>query len=55
MEKFFGNDMNGQKTETHISGNDDVTSPMYRNNTGYKATIENGKVKSLVAHYYMNG
>ncbi len=55
VETFFGNAMNSQKTETHINGNDDVTSPMYRNNTGYKASIENGKVKSLVAHYYMNG
>lgn len=44
-----------QKNETHISGNDDVESPMYRNNTGYTATINNGKIKTLIAHYYFNG
>ena len=44
-----------QRQETHISGNNDVNSPMYRNNTGYNAEIENGKIKKLVAHYYMNG
>ena len=41
-----------QKTETLISGTDDVNSPMYGNNTGYNATIENGRIKNLIAHYY---
>ena len=54
MEEFFGDALDKQRKGTHISGDDDVNSPMYRNNTGYKATIENGKVKSLVAHYYKN-
>lgn len=44
-----------QKNETYISGNDDVKSPMYRNNTGYTATIDNGTIKTLIAHYYLNG
>lgn len=44
-----------QKNETHISGNDDVKSTMYMNNTGYTATIENNTIKTLIAHYYFNG
>lgn len=43
-----------QKNETHISGNNDVKSPMYRNNTGYTATIDNGTINTLIAHYYFN-
>lgn len=55
MKKYFGDSLERQKNEVHISGNDDVTSPMYRNNTGYKAEIEDGKIKKLVAHFYENG
>ena len=44
-----------QKNETHISGNDDVKSPMYRNSTGYTAIIENVTINTLIAHYYFNG
>ena len=55
MKKYFGDSLERQKDEVHISGNDDVTSPMYRNNTGYKAEIEDGKIKKLVAHFYENG
>ena len=42
-----------QKNETHVSGNDDVKSPMYRNNTSYTATIDNGTINTLIAHYYL--
>ena len=55
MEKFFGDALEQVRNETHITGNDDVNSPMYRNNTGYKAEIEDGKIKKLVAHFYLNG
>ena len=44
-----------QKNETQISGNDDVKSTMYRNNTGYTATIDDGTINTLIAHYYFNG
>ena len=44
-----------QENETHIIGNDDVKSSMYRNNTGYTATIDNGTINTLIAHYYFNG
>ena len=43
-----------QKNETYIFGNNDVKSPMYRNNTGYTATIDNGTINTLIAHYYFN-
>ena len=52
LEKYISE---RQKNETHISGNDDVKSPMYRNNTGYTATIDNGTINTLIAHYYFNG
>lgn len=55
MKKYFSDSLERYKDEIHISGNDDVTSPMYRNNTGYKAEICDGKIKKLVAHYYLNG
>lgn len=55
MKKYFGDALERNKDEIHISGNNDVTSPMYRNNTGYKAEICDGKIKKLVAHYYLNG
>ena len=44
-----------QKDEILILSNDNVYSPMYRNNTGYKAQIEDDKILSLTAHYYLNG
>lgn len=55
IKKFFEKYISErQKNETHISGSEDVNSPMYRNNTGYTATIEDGKIKALIAHYYLN-
>ncbi len=55
IKKFFEKYMSErQKNETHISGTEDVNSPMYRNNTGYTATIEDGKITALIAHYYLN-
>lgn len=55
IEKFLSQYISEkQKNETHISGNDDVNSPMYRNNTGYTAIINNGTINSLIAHYYFN-
>lgn len=41
-----------KKKETHIHGGENVNFPMYRNNTGYIATMEEGKIKELIAHYY---
>lgn len=55
MKKYFSDALERTKHEIHISGNDDVTTPMYRNNTGYTADIDNSKIKTLVAHYYLGG
>ena len=55
MEKYFGDVIEQKKHEIHITGNDDISSPMYRNSTGYKAEIEDSKIKKLVAHFYLNG
>lgn len=43
-----------QQEFTIMKSNENVNAPFYRNNSGYKAEIENGKIKSLVAHYYIN-
>ena len=56
LKKFFETfSSERQKTETYVSGGEDVNSPMYRNNTGYNAVITDGKIESLIAHYYFNG
>ena len=54
MKKLFGEDLENKKSEITIIGNDDVYSPMYRNSTGYKVEIEDGKIKKLVARFYIN-
>ena len=54
-KKVWGDLYELKKKEIQVSGDDNVNSPMYRNNTGYNATIENGKIKKLIAHYYGNG
>lgn len=44
------------KTEEVIIPEDEnVNSPMYRNGVGYKTTLEDNKVKKLIAHYYYKG
>lgn len=54
MKKLFGEALENKNSEITIIGDDDVYSPMYRNSTGYKAEIEDGKIKKLVAHFYIN-
>lgn len=59
LQKIFNsilgeNTTNNKKEEIMGPYQTDVNAPMYRNGVGYKATIENGKVKQLVAHYYKN-
>lgn len=41
--------------EVVIFGDNDPNSPMYRNCVGYKTDLENGKIKKIVARYYLNG
>lgn len=55
MKDIFGEYLTKRKNEIWVSGNDDVNSPMYRNNTGYyNYIVENGQIKNLIAHYYLN-
>ena len=54
MDRYFGSTLEKQRQYISVETSRDVNAPMYRHNTGYKATIEDGKVKTLVAHYYRN-
>ncbi|MBE6158397.1 MAG: hypothetical protein E7159_01065 [Firmicutes bacterium] len=38
--------------EAIMSVPDDITEPLYRNNSGYKMKLNNNKIKELKAHYY---
>lgn len=53
MQKRYSSE--SAKNETPVYGDDNVFSTMYRNSTGYTATIENGKITKLLAHFYYNG
>ena len=56
FKKYFESYIsNRQKSETLVLGNNDVNSPMYRNDTGYIAIIKDGKIKNLFAHFYYDG
>lgn len=53
LVRLFGEEaFERSKGEIIIHDEEDVNAPIYRNGVGYKATLENGKVKKLVAHYY---
>lgn len=55
MKKFFSRESLDRKNgEIVVHDEENPNAPMYRNNVGYKATIEDGKIKKLVAHYYLN-
>lgn len=49
---FGKNVLDDKKNEIIGPYQTDVNAPMYRNSVGYKTTLENGKIKQLVAHYY---
>lgn len=40
------------KDEVIVHAPEDVNTPLYRNGAGYKAEIENGKIKKLKVHFY---
>ncbi len=56
LKRLLGEDYDAyiemKKSETRVNGPEDVNTPLYRNYAGYKAEIENGKIKKLTAHYY---
>lgn len=52
MRMIFGEPSERTKDEIVIHDEENPNAPMYRNGVGYKATLEDGKIKRLVAHYY---
>lgn len=52
MKMIFGESSERTKDEIVIHDEENPNAPMYRNGVGYKATLEDGKIKRLVAHYY---
>lgn len=52
LASIIGEEALNNKGEIMGPDQTDINDPMYRNDVGYKAKIENGKVKQLVAHYY---
>lgn len=44
--------MKKKKKEVIVNGTNDVNAPLYRNCSGYKAELEDGKIKKLTVHYY---
>ena len=54
LERHCPDEVNRQRKETQVHGSEDVNSPMYRNNTGYMAELQEGKIKKLVAHFYVS-
>ena len=41
-----------KKGEVEVDSSEDINSPLFRNNSGYKAEIENNKIKKLKVHFY---
>lgn len=53
LKEIFGEEaLKRKENEVIVYDKEEPNAPMYRNGAGYKATIEKGKVKKLVAHYY---
>ena len=43
------------KNEVTVHASEDVNAPLYRNSSGYKSELEDGKIKKLTVHYYYPG
>ena len=52
VKDYFIKCVNHNSEEVIIKEQPNITDPMYKNGVGYKAQIENGKIKKLKAHYY---
>ena len=46
---------NKLKQEVYIDTKEDVNAPFYRGSVGYYPELKNGKIKKLIAHFYMEG
>lgn len=54
LKRMFPESYERIKDEIIINPTEDITSPIYRGSVGYKANIEDDKILSLTAHYYLN-
>ena len=56
MREIFGTSYDRikeeKKNEVIAYGPENVNTPLYRNGAGYRAELENGKIKKLTVHYY---
>lgn len=55
MEEYLGETLKKKRAETYIDGDNDITSPMFRNSTGYKVEFDDHnppKIRKLIAHLY---
>ena len=52
MGKSYDSYIESKKDEVIVYGPEDVNTPLYRNGSGYKTEIDNGRVKKLTVHYY---
>ena len=53
LKRMFPESYERIKDEIIINPTEDITSPIYRGSVGYKANIEDDKLLSLTAHYYL--
>ena len=44
--------MEEKKNEVTVKGSENLDAPLYRNGSGYKTELEDGKIKKLTVHYY---
>lgn len=54
MGEYWDNYRERKKGEVRVHGSEDENTPLYRNDSGYKTELQNGKVKKLTVHYYYN-
>ncbi len=52
IRESYNSYIESKKEEVTVYGPEDVNTPLYRNDAGYKAKIENGQIKKLTVHYY---
>lgn len=54
MRDYYQDYVERTKDEVVLNGPDNINSPLYRNDVGYKIEMDNGKIKMLTAHYYLS-
>lgn len=54
MGDYYQDYVERTKDEVVLNGPDNINSPLYRNDVGYKIEMDNSKIKMLTAHYYLS-